>query len=148
MSHGIKHKKTKASWQEIAKEAQEYRDASIGRIQPIITGLPSFLPKTVLSIPATVLSPLEIEITEMPPEDLVRKLADGHVTAKTATMSFLRRAAVAQKLVRRADYIWKFKTKTLNFIVIRLTASLNYYLSKLFPELNFSTNSILIKRDQ
>jgi|SRR5882757_4174113 len=148
MPRGIKHKKTKGLWQEIAKEAQEYRDASVDRIQPIIRDLPSLLPKMVLNIPATILSPFEIETTEMPPDELIGKLADGHMTAKTVTTAFLRRAAIAQKLVRGADSrLWKFKTKTLNFIIIRQTASPNSYLSELYPELSFWTNSILNERD-
>ena len=91
--------KKKRRWQDIAQEAQEYRDASIARVQPNLAQLPENLPKDVTKIPGTVLSRKEVQITEMPPEDLLRVLASGELTAVAVTTAFLRRAALAQKLV-------------------------------------------------
>lgn len=92
-------KKNKKSWQEIAREAQQYRDASIGRVKPGIPQLPKNLPKNVTQLPGKVLCHDEVEITEMLLEDLLCLLASGEVTAIAVTTAFLRRAGLAQKLV-------------------------------------------------
>jgi amidase len=95
----VKAIKRKRLWQDIAQEAQQYRDASIFRVWP---GLPPFsetLAKNVTDIPGTVLSQEEVRITEMPPEGLLSVLASGDLTAIAVTTAFLRRASLAQKLV-------------------------------------------------
>lgn len=91
--------KKKRPWRDIAREAQQYRDASIARVQPELPQLPENLPKNVTKIPGTVLYWEEIKITEMLPEDLLSALASGELTAVAVTTAFLRRASLAQKLV-------------------------------------------------
>lgn len=87
------------TWQTIAQEAQQYRDASISRIKPDVPHIPSNLPRNVMSIPGKLLSPDEVQITELPVEELADMLRLGKVTALVVTLAFLRRAGVAQKLV-------------------------------------------------
>lgn len=86
-------------WQDIAKEAQEYRDASIARIKPDVPQIPTQLPKNVINIPRELLPHLEILITESPPEDLLRMLASRELSATAVCTAFLRRAGLAQRLV-------------------------------------------------
>lgn len=91
--------KRKRLWQDIAQEAQQYRDASIFRAWPGLPPLPEHLAKNVTEIPGTVLSQEEVRITEMLPEGLLSVLASGDLTAVAVTSAFLRRASLAQKLV-------------------------------------------------
>ncbi|MCJ1375386.1 hypothetical protein MMC20_006621 [Loxospora ochrophaea] len=86
------------SWQEIAKLAQEHRDASIAQIVPSVPTVPSDLPLDVSAIPRELLTPEEVDITEKPPEDLVATLASGQLTCTAVTKAFLRRAGLAQQL--------------------------------------------------
>jgi amidase len=95
----VKAVKRKRRWQDIAQEAQQYRDASIARVWPDIPQLPEKLVKNVTEIPGTVLSQEEVHITEMPPEGLLSVLASGDLTAVAVTKAFLRRASLAQQLV-------------------------------------------------
>lgn len=92
--------KPKRPWQEIAKEAQEHRDASIA---PFATALASEtsinLPRNSTTIPRNVLLARDLQITETLPEELVKLLANGDISATDVTTAFLRRAALAQKLV-------------------------------------------------
>jgi hypothetical protein len=91
--------KPKKPWQDTAKEAQEYRDASINRVQPGTSQLPDNLPKNVIDIPSQILSKEDIQITEAPPEKLLGMLASGSLTSTVVITAFLRRASLAQKLV-------------------------------------------------
>ena len=91
--------KRKRPWQDIAQEARQYRDASIGRVWPDLPQLPENLAKSVIEIPGTVLSQEEVRITEMPPECLWSELASGDLSAVAVMTAFLRRASLAQKLV-------------------------------------------------
>jgi amidase len=91
--------KRKRSWQDVAQEAQEYRDATVDRVLPGATPLSKDLPKNVINIPSKVLSQKEVYITEMPAEDLLSKLTEGELTATGVIAAFLRRASLAQKLV-------------------------------------------------
>jgi amidase len=95
----VKVVKRKRPWQDIAREAQQYRDASIARVWPDLPQLPENLAKNVTEIPGTVLSREEVQITEMSPEGLLNVLASGDLTAVAVTTAFLRRASLAQKLV-------------------------------------------------
>jgi amidase len=95
----VKVVKRKRPWQDIAQEAQRYRDASIARVWPDLPQLPENLAKNVTEIPGTILSQEEVQITEMPPEGLLSALASGDLTAVAVTTAFLRRAGLAQKLV-------------------------------------------------
>ena len=94
-------KKAKLSrpWQEIAQEAQDYRDATIARLQPPIPQLPKKPPKNVFATLRGALNHEELRITEAPPEELLAMLASGVFTAATVATAFLRRAGLAQKLV-------------------------------------------------
>lgn len=92
------------------REAWEYRDASLGRVPGIsdIDGrLPSFelLPKRSIDFGSNVLEPRDIQITECLPEDLVAMLRRGDINAVEATTAFLRRAALAQRLVSIFIYL-------------------------------------------
>lgn len=87
---------SRESWQEISRQAKAYRDGTIRGIPDI----PEYLPRDVTAIPATLLSPEEVAITETTPENLVRSIATGQFTSTAVTKAFLRRAGIAQKLVR------------------------------------------------
>ncbi len=87
------------SWQEVAKKAQEHRDASIKLVKPAVPDVPSELPLNVTEIPKHLLTAEEVVITETAPEDLVTSLASGKLTSTAVTNAFLRRAGIAQKLV-------------------------------------------------
>ena len=88
-------------WQEIAKEAQDLRDASIDRVKPAVPDVPAKLSLDVADIPKYLLSTEEVIITQSPAEDLVVSLASGRLTSTTVVTAFLRRAGLAQKLVWR-----------------------------------------------
>ncbi|KAJ4286271.1 hypothetical protein N0V90_013305 [Kalmusia sp. IMI 367209] len=90
--------KPPSSWQSIAEKAQQHRDASLAAIQPPIPDI-SELPLDSTSIPKTILSQGELSITQSDPVGLVSKLASGELSAVEVTNAFLRRAAIAQKLV-------------------------------------------------
>jgi len=86
-------------WQDIAQEAQDYRDASIVDYQADIPHFAGGVPRNVVSIIRNHLSQGEIQITEAPPEELLISLASGNLTAVVVTTAFLRRASLAQQLV-------------------------------------------------
>jgi amidase len=98
-----KKPKLQRPWQDIAKEAQDHRDASI---EPFLGttekggGVPDKLPKNSMGVPSTALSPRDLEITQLLPEQLTKLLASGKLSSTEVTTAFLRRAALAQKLVR------------------------------------------------
>ena len=87
------------SWQDLAQQVQADRDRSIAQVEPAIPVLPETLPSRVIDIPRQHLTPLELAITESDPEALVESLAAGKLTASSVTKAFLRRAALAQRLV-------------------------------------------------
>ncbi|KAF2679631.1 amidase [Lentithecium fluviatile CBS 122367] len=86
-------------WQEVAKEAQEHRDATIFCLSPPAPSVPSSLPKNVTAIPNEVLNVHTVALTSKPPEELLSLLATGQVSAVEVTTAYLQRAAVAQGLV-------------------------------------------------
>ena len=88
------------SWPEIAQQCQEHRDKSIAKIQPSLPDVPSELPLNVTRIPQSLLSRRENDITVSSPEELVTSLATGQLSCIEVTNAFLRRAALAQKLVK------------------------------------------------
>ncbi|MCJ1287720.1 hypothetical protein MMC26_007072 [Xylographa opegraphella] len=85
-------------WQEICQEAQDYRDASIAKFDLDIPRLPKMLPRNVFGLLHQHHPQTESELTEKPPEVLVKLLASGTVTVTAVTTAFLRRASLAQKL--------------------------------------------------
>ncbi|KAL9610378.1 MAG: hypothetical protein Q9167_004918 [Letrouitia subvulpina] len=96
----------KRPWQDIAREAQGHRDESLASVKPELPELADALPATIVGIPAQVLTPEEVKITETLPEELLGSLASGSLTAAAVTAAFLRRTALAQKLaLTRADYL-------------------------------------------
>jgi amidase len=90
--------KPKRPWQEIAREAQEYRDASLATFA---TDVPPALEtiKNSKIIPMELLQVEDLTITVFRPEELVKLLANRELTATEVTTAFLRRATLAQKLV-------------------------------------------------
>ncbi|KAL9599097.1 MAG: hypothetical protein Q9219_004055 [cf. Caloplaca sp. 3 TL-2023] len=86
------------SWQDIAKKAQDLRDASINQVNPPVPEVPSALLKNVTDIPEHLLTAEEAVITQLLPEALVPSLASGELKATTVVNAFLRRAGIAQKL--------------------------------------------------
>lgn len=109
-------------WQAVAKEAQEYRDQSLSIAGADFTTLSNDLPLNVTKIPLQLLTTEEIEITEQTPEKLLGRLLSGNLSAIDATNAFLRRAALAQKLVRCSSPFAKGATD-----LDRQTASLNCF---------------------
>ena len=87
------------SWQDIALQKQNHRNETIAKLSPPVPDVPDELPQDVTSIPGDLLSTRELEITERSPEALVSALAAGEFTSVEVTKAFLRRAAIAQKLV-------------------------------------------------
>lgn len=89
---------SKPSWQEVATSAQDYRDASIRRVEPPIPQIPTQLPLDRTEIPKYLLTTEEVVLTQLPPEELVASLAAGKYTSTAAVIAYLRRAGLAQAL--------------------------------------------------
>jgi amidase len=88
-----------ASWQEVAADRQRHRDATIASLNPPLPRLlASDIPLDTTSIPGSILTAGELEITEKNVEDLISLLASGQWSAKTVIRAFMRRAVVAQQL--------------------------------------------------
>lgn len=86
------------SWQEVAKTAQDHRDASIRQLEPPVPQIHAQLPLDRTEIPKSLLTAEEVAITETPPEELVAYLATGKYTSTVVANAFLRRAGIAQTL--------------------------------------------------
>jgi len=95
---------TTKAWQEIAKEAQDYRDASIQSVEPAVPKIPADLPLDVTDVPEELISLREAWLTQKPPEELVKWVASGKYTAISVITAFLRRAGLAQALVNGFRY--------------------------------------------
>lgn len=87
------------SAQELISQAIALRDGSLARVEPALTGIPEHPPKNVISIAEDVLTPEEIKITSYDAPELVKLLRDKKLSSETVTRAFLRRAALAQRLV-------------------------------------------------
>ena len=85
-------------WEDVARQVQEHRAATIAEVRPQIPDIPKTLPLNVTSIPRDLLSSREVEITESTTESLVKNLATGQLTSREVTTAFLRRAGIAQGL--------------------------------------------------
>lgn len=137
-----KKRKPNRPWQEIAKEAQQHRDETISRVSP---GLPvaferiqfsEGLPLHSMHVPGKALHHKDFEITNKLPEQLLSLMASGSLTASDVTTAFLRRAVLAQKLVRKIYFnLCIVKVITLS----RQTASRNSYRNELWREQNIWT---------
>jgi amidase len=95
--------KPKRPWQDIAREAQEYRDVSLATFA---TNVPAALEtiKNSKIILTKLLQAEDLAITVSLPEELVKLLANGELTATEVTTAFLRRATLAQKLVSTSTF--------------------------------------------
>ena len=97
---------TSSTWQDVVHQVQSHRDQTLTLIQPPIPKLPTELPCNVTTLPQTLLSPREAEITTTNAEDLVASLAAGRLTSTEVTNAFLRRAGLAQKLVSTVSVVF------------------------------------------
>lgn len=102
-------KPMKRSWQVIAQEAQDHRDSTIAGVQPLIPEFPQQRPRNVLSLAAMMNPEHEKSIEQVSIKGLLRQLAAGEISAHDITLTFLKRAAIAQSLVSIAH--WRYKTK-------------------------------------
>ena len=103
-----KKRKHSRPWQQIAQEAQDHRDASLAQGGSTVSAefkQSGNRPKSSLNVPEKVLEHHDLRITETLPEDLVKCLAVGELSATEVTTAFLRRAVLAQKLVSRQSSI-------------------------------------------
>lgn len=80
-------------------EVRSFRDASISRIEPPLPELPDPLPKNVTGIAKQVLTEEEMKITSLDSPELLKAIREKVYTCEAVTRAFLRRAALAQKLV-------------------------------------------------
>ncbi|KAK9460872.1 amidase signature domain-containing protein [Lipomyces oligophaga] len=85
--------------EELVNIAVSIRDESCAKVEPPLGPLPDPLPLNVTGVPKLVLTAEECEITETEPITLVEKIKEGKYTALQVTKAFLRRAALAQKLL-------------------------------------------------
>ena len=99
----------KRTWQETAKIAQDLRDKSIAEV-PAIPDVPAELPLNVTSLPRSLLSQQDCDLTKKSTEELLAALATGTVSSSTVTLAFLRRAGLAQKLVSKSSQHSTFLT--------------------------------------
>lgn len=130
----------KPRWEDVAKTAQDHRDASICRVDPSVSNVPSELPKDVTGIPKRLLSINEVVITQTSPEDLVTSLASGKLNSTQVANAFLRRAGVAQKLVIIPND--PEKPELCSLLSLRRTVSPSYYPKKPCKEPNTLTTFI------
>lgn len=98
------------TWQETAFKIQAHRDHTISQINPAICDIQDTHSSWVLEIPGAVLTPEEKIITEYEIDTLVANLASGKVSAVAVTNSFLRRAAVSQKLASLKNLLLSHKS--------------------------------------
>ena len=83
----------------LISKARETRDSSIARVEPPLAPLPDPLPKNVTKIPSQILTAGELEITALDAPELLKAIRDKVYSSEDVTRAFLRRAALAQKLV-------------------------------------------------
>ncbi|KAH6622086.1 amidase signature domain-containing protein [Boeremia exigua] len=91
-------KPPKKAWTEVASDAQGHRDTTIAALSPSAPKVPSTLPKNVLHLPEILLDQSVLSITALMPEELLRSLSTGQISAVQVTTAYLHRAAVAQGL--------------------------------------------------
>ena len=89
-------------WQDVAAAAQSHRDESVSKVTPApeVPDIPSET-LDVSHVAANVLTKQELQITEAPAESLVLSLALGKLSSVQVASAFLKRAALAQKLVSK-----------------------------------------------
>lgn len=84
---------------QLIAQALRLRDDSVAAVQPPLVNLPDALPKNVMHIADNVLTREELSITSLDAVELVQLLRKRVYTCEAVTRAFLRRAALAQKLV-------------------------------------------------
>lgn len=89
-----------STWQETVSAVQKHRLAGLSLIEPPLPDLPDQLPRDVTNIPRQLLSQQERELTESSPEVLLKRLASGEWSSEKVINAFLRRAGLAQSLVK------------------------------------------------
>ncbi len=89
-------KQKKRPWQDIAQEAQDYRDATINELSPAAPEIPSQIPKNVMHFPEKLLRQNDWDTTSLHLEELIPLLQQGQISAVEATSAYLQRAVVAQ----------------------------------------------------
>jgi hypothetical protein len=87
----------------LISQALETRDSSLARVEPPLENIPEPLPKNVTKIANDVLTVKEIEITSLDAPELIKAIREKVYSCEEATRAFLRRAALAQKLVSGSD---------------------------------------------
>lgn len=113
-------KKAVKPWQEIAAEAQAYRNETIAHLSPAAPAIPDDIPKDVMRLPQQLLDEETIYITELPIENLLASLATCQISAVKVTQAFLQRAALAQGLTNCL-------TELLSELSLRRAAELDAY---------------------
>lgn len=88
-----------SDWRKICAATRQHLESSIRDVSPGVPEVPAKLPLDVTGIPAQLLSPNVIEITESSPEQLIEALAGGERTSEEVTKAFLQRAGLASRLV-------------------------------------------------
>jgi hypothetical protein len=92
-------KRAQRDWKDIVNEARTYRDESMTSFQTPDNELPSPLPRRVIGLPSSLLSPAIHSTTSMPLSEMLESMSNGSLPAVTVAESFLRAAALAQNLV-------------------------------------------------
>ncbi|KAF1973004.1 amidase [Bimuria novae-zelandiae CBS 107.79] len=127
--------KPREPWQAIAKRAQDHRDATLAAVQPPVPDILE-LPLDSTLIPKTLLTQEELQITESDPMTLIQKMSSGVLSSEAVTNAFLRRAAVAQKLVNCV-------TELMPEAALWRTVSLDAYLKEHGKPLPISTKEMI-----
>jgi len=86
------------SWEDVAREAKAHRDATIIEAVGDIE-VPEAYGTNVVELPAAALDEASLRITALEVQELVDSAATGHYSAVEIVTAFMKRAAVAQKLV-------------------------------------------------
>ena len=118
--------KTKAgrkAWEEIAREAQDYRDSTIARLSPPAPAVPSELPKNVTTLTGQLLDHRILSITSLLPEELLSCIVSGQLSAVEVSHAYLQRAAVSQGLTNCI-------TELLSSLALERAKELDAYLQK------------------
>lgn len=87
-------------WRAAVTKAQNRRDESLKETLAELPSIPDALPENVTGIPRQLLSERDLAITDQDAERLLPALASGKLSSVEVTEAFLRRAALAHKLVR------------------------------------------------
>lgn len=87
------------SAQQLVAQAISLRDTSVAAVEPALEGVPEQVPQNVLVVPEMVLTPEELQITSYDAPELLKLMREKALTCEVVTRAFLRRAALAQKMV-------------------------------------------------